>query len=218
MAFSDDSSYSLLCSLEEVDENGNLERKADMFTKRTIRQRVRITHADTAADALGISIGEKARVDMEFMQGLTGMSEEQLTADLKGVIFRDLGDQDPATVPKAFVKMESYPYVTSDAYLSGNVRHKLRLARELAKMRPDLAPQIEENITALEAVQPKDLSASEIDVRLGATWLPPDVVKDFIFELLDTPYMYRLYIDVMYSNYTANLNVSGKSDYRSYNI
>ena len=218
MAFSDDSSYSLLCSLEVVDEDGNLERKADMFTKRTIRQRVQVTHADTAAEALGISIGEKARVDMEFMQGLTGMNEEQLATDLKGVIFRDLGEQNPATVPKAFVKLESYPYVTSDAYLSGNVRNKLKLARALAEMRPDLAPEIEGNIRALEAVQPKDLSASEIDVRLGATWLPPVVVKDFIFELLDTPFMYRRYIDVMYSNYTANWNIKGKSDDRSDNI
>ena len=218
MAFSDDSSYSLLCSLEVVDEDGNLERKADMFTKRTIRQRVQVTHADTAAEALGISIGEKARVDMEFMRSLTGMSEEQLAADLKGVIFRDLGDQDPATVPKSFVKLESYPYVTSDAYLSGNVRNKLKLARALAEMRPDLAPEIQDNIRALEAVQPKDLSASEIDVRLGATWLPPDVVKDFIFELLDTPFMYRRYIDVMYSHYTDNWNIKGKSDDRSDNI
>lgn len=218
MAFSDDNSYSLLCSLEVVDEDCNLERKADMFTKRTIRQRIQVTHADTAAEALGISIGEKARVDMEFMQSLTGMSEEQLAADLKGVIFRDLGEQDPATVPKAFVKLESFSYVTSDAYLSGNVRSKLKLARALAEMRPDLAPDIQENTRALEAVQPKDLSASEIDVRLGATWLPPDVVKDFTFELLDTPFMYRRYIDVMYSNYTANWNVKGKSDDRSDNI
>jgi N12 class adenine-specific DNA methylase len=218
MAFADDSSYSLLCSLEVVDEDGNLERKADMFSKRTIRQRIQITHADTAVEALGISIGEKACVDMKFMQNLTGMSEEQLAADLKGVIFRDLGDQDPATVPKAFVKLESYPYVTSDAYLSGNVRNKLKLARALAEMRPDLAPEIEENIRALEKVQPKDLSASEIDVRLGATWLPPKVVRDFIFDLLDTPPMYRRYIDVMYSNYTANWNVKGKSDDRSDNI
>lgn len=218
MAFADDSSYSLLCSLEVVDEDGNLERKADMFSKRTIRQRIQIAHADTAVEALGISIGEKACVDMEFMQNLTGMSEEQLAAELKGVISRNLGDQDPATVPKAFVKLESYPYVTSDAYLSGNVRNKLKLARALAEMRPDLAPEIEENIRALEKVQSTDLSASEIDVRLGATWLPPDVVKDFTFELLETPIMYRRYIDVMYSNYTANWNVKGKSDDRSDNI
>ncbi|MBE6061919.1 MAG: helicase, partial [Clostridium sulfidigenes] len=218
MVFSDDSSYSLLCSLEILDEDGNLECKADMFSKRTIRQRTTVTHVDTATEALAISIAEKARVDMGFMQSLTGLSEEQLVTDLQGVVFRSLGEQDPANVPKAIFDITRCPYVTADEYLSGNVRNKLRLAKGLAEMRPDLAKQIAPNIRALEAVQPKDLDASEIDVRLGATWLPPDVVKDFMFDLLETPYMYRRYIDVFYSNYTANWNIKGKSDDRSDNI
>ncbi|WP_034379000.1 DEAD/DEAH box helicase family protein [Dehalobacter sp. UNSWDHB] len=218
MSFSDDSSYCLLCSLEILDENGELERKADMFTKRTIKQRTVVTHVDTATEALAISIAEKACVDMVFMQGLTGLSEEQLVEHLEGVIFRSLGEQDPAHVPKDFFDITRCPFVTADEYLSGNVRNKLRLARGLAEMRPDLAEHLTPNIRALEAVQPKDLDASEIDVRLGATWLPPEVVKDFIFELLETPLMYRRYIDVFYSSYTANWNVKGKSDDRSDNI
>jgi len=218
MAFSDDSSYCLLCSLEILDENGELERKADMFTKRTIKQRTVVTHVDTATEALAISIAEKACVDLDLMQSLTGLSQEQLVKDLEGVIFRSLGEQDPAHVPKDFFDISRCPFVTADEYLSGNVRNKLRLARGLAQMRPDLAAQIAPNITALEAVQPKDLDASEIDVRLGATWLPPEVVKDFIFEHLETPHMYRRYIDVFYSSYTANWNVKGKGDDRSDNI
>ncbi|WP_348980864.1 DEAD/DEAH box helicase family protein [Dehalobacter sp. 14DCB1] len=218
MAFSDDSSYCLLCSLEILDENGELERKADMFTKRTIKQRTVVTHVDTATEALAISIAEKACVDLDLMQSLTGLSQEQLVKDLEGVIFRNLGEQDPAHVPKDFFDITRCPFVISDEYLSGNVRNKLRLARGLAQMRPDLAEQITPNFTALEAVQPKDLDASEIDIRLGATWLPPEVVKDFIFELLETSYMYRRYIDVFYSSYTANWNVKGKSDDRSDNI
>jgi len=218
MAFADDSAYCLLCSLEVLDENGEMERKADMFTKRTIRQHTSVAHVDTAAKALAISIAEKACVDLGFMHSLTGLSEEQLADDLQGVIFRNLGDQDPDQVPKAFFDITRCPFVTADEYLSGNVRNKLRLARELAEMQPDLAEQIASNIKALEAVQPQDLSASEIDVRLGATWLPPDVVKDFLFELLETPPMYQRFIDVFYSNYTANWNVKGKNDDRSDNI
>ena len=218
MAFSDDSSYALLCSLEVLDENGDLQRKADMFTKRTIKQRVTVSHVDTASEALAISIAEKACVDMGFMSSLTGLSEDQLEADLQGVIFRDTGDQNPADMPVAFYDLKRRPYVTADAYLSGNVRNKLRLAQELAKKRLDLAESLAVNIRALEAVQPADLSASEIDVRLGATWLPPDVVRDFMLELLETPYLYRRYIDVLYSGHTANWNIRGKSDDRSNNI
>ncbi|AHF09017.1 N-6 DNA methylase [Dehalobacter restrictus] len=219
MAFSDDSSYCLLCSLEILDENGELERKADMFTKRTIRQRTNVAHVDTAAEALAISIAEKARVDLELMQSLTGLSEERLADDLQGVIFRDFGKVVPENVPSAFFQVDSFPYVTADEYLSGNVREKLKQVRELATiLSPEQGEKLASNIKALEAVQPKDLSASEIDVRLGATWLPPEVVKDFIFELLETPYMYRRYIDVFYSSYTANWNVKGKNDDRSDNI
>jgi len=206
MAFSDDSSYCLLCSLEILDEDGNLERKADMFTKRTIRQRAVVTHVDTATEALAISIAEKACVDIGFMQSLTGLSEEQLIKDLEGVIFRNPEKLDSEGKPV---------FETSDAYLSGNVREKLKTARQFAEMQPELYSI---NVAALEKVQPKDLSASEIDVRLGATWLPPDVIKDFIFELLETPYMYRRYIDVFYSSYTANWNIKGKNDDRSGNI
>ena len=202
MAFSDDSSYCLLCSLEILDEDANLERKADMFTKRTIRQRTVITQVDTATEALAISIAEKAGVDMSFMQSLTGLSEEQLVQDLEGVIFRN---------PKDGV----IQYETADAYLSGNVREKLKTARQFAEIHPEIYGV---NVTALEKVQPIDLTASEIDVRLGATWLPPDVVRDFMFELLETPYMYRRYIDVLYSGYTANWNVKGKNDDRSDSI
>ena len=219
MAFSDDSAYCLLCSLEVLDENGGMERKADMFSKRTIRQRAAVAHVDTAAEALAISIAEKACVDLGLMQSLTGLSEEQLAADLNGVIFRDFGKAEPESVPSAFFQVESFPYVTADAYLSGNVREKLKQVQRLAKiLPPEQAEKITVNIKALEAVQPKDLSASEIDVRLGATWLPPDVVKDFMFELLETPYMYQRYMDVFYSGYTANWNVKGKNDDRSDNI
>ena len=219
MAFSDDSSYCLLCSLEVLDENGELERKADMFTKRTIRRRTEVTHVDTAAEALAISIAEKARVDMELMQDLTGLSEEQIAVDLQGVVFRDFGNVEPENVPRAFFNADSFPYVTADEYLSGNVRTKLKKVRELAKiLPPEQAEKITVNIKALEAVQPKDLTASEIDVRLGATWIPPDVVRDFMFELLETPYIYKRYIDVLYSSYTANWNVKGKNDDRSDNI
>ncbi|WP_425323455.1 DEAD/DEAH box helicase family protein [Anaerosolibacter sp.] len=206
MAFSDDSSYCLLCSLEILNENGELERKADMFTKRTIRQRTVISHVDTATEALAISIAEKACVDMDFMQSLTGLSEDQLENDLQGVIFQNPEKLDSEGKPI---------FETADAYLSGNVREKLKIARQFAEMHPDIYSI---NVTALEKVQPKDLSASEIDVRLGATWLPPDVIKDFMFELLETPYMYRRYIEVLYSSYTANWNVKGKNDDRSGNI
>ena len=177
-----------------------------MFTKRTIRQRTTVTHVDTATEALAISIAEKACVDMGFMQSLTGLSEEQLVKDLEGVVFRN---------PTHFNNDGIIQYETADAYLSGNVREKLQTARQFAEMHPDLYGI---NVPALEAVQPKDLDASEIDVRLGATWLPPDVVKEFMLELLETPYMYRRYIDVFYSTYTANWNVKGKNDDRSDNI
>ncbi|AFV01107.1 Superfamily II DNA and RNA helicase [Dehalobacter sp. DCA] len=206
MAFSDDSSYCLLCSLEILDENGEMERKADMFTKRTIRQRTVISHVDTATEALAISIAEKACVDMGFMRSLTGLSYEQLEKDLQSVIFRN---------PEKLDSEEKPMFETADAYLSGNVREKLKAARKFAEMHSEIYGV---NVTALEAVQPKDLDASEIDVRLGATWLPPDVVKDFIFEFLETPYLYKRYIDVLYSTYTANWNVKGKSDDRSDNI
>ncbi|WP_449288669.1 DEAD/DEAH box helicase family protein [Marinicrinis lubricantis] len=206
LAFSDDSSYFLLCSLEIVDEEGRLLRKADMFTKRTIRQRIQVDQVDTASEALAVSIGAKARVDLPYMAELTGKTEDQLIKELRGVIFPNPEHLDEEGKPI---------YETADAYLSGNVREKLRVARQFAAYD---AERYGENVKALEAVQPKDLDASEIDVRLGATWLPPEDIRQFLFELVDTPPMYQTYINVMYSEYTAAWNVKGKSDDRSSNI
>ncbi len=211
LAFAEDSSYYLLCSLEVIDEDGKLERKADMFTKRTIRQRKIVTSVDTASEALSLSIAEKARVDMDYMASLTGKTPEALADELRGVIFRDLGEQDPASVPKAFYKLDNIPYVTVDEYLSGNVRRKLRLAKALAEMRPDLAEKIAPNIEALEAAQPKDLDASEIEVRLGATWIDKGYIQQFMEELLNPPSGVRDGILVNYSSFTAEWSVSNKS-------
>ena len=190
--FSSDSSYYLLCSLEVLNEQGGLARKADMFTKRTIRQQTTITHVDTAAEALAVSIAEKARVDLPYMAQLTGIEPEQLTKELNGVIF---------PVPNQDI------YVTADEYLSGNVRQKLREAMQAAAQNPLYLP----NVTALKAAQPKDLDASEIDVRLGATWLDKSVIQDFMLETFAPPmYLHRV-IHVNYSEYTAEWNISGKS-------
>lgn len=191
-AFSSDSSYYLLCSLEVLNEQGGLARKADMFTKRTIRQQTTIMHVDTAAEALAVSIAEKARVDLLYMAQLTGIEPEQLTKELNGVIF---------PVPNQDI------YVTADEYLSGNVRQKLREAMQAAAQNPLYLP----NVTALKAAQPKDLDASEIDVRLGATWLDKSVIQDFMLETFAPPmYLHRV-IHVNYSEYTAEWNISGKS-------
>ncbi|QNK40241.1 DEAD/DEAH box helicase family protein [Caproicibacter fermentans] len=211
LAFAEDSSYYLLCSLEVIDEDGKLERKADMFTKRTIRQRKIVTSVDTASEALSLSIAEKARVDMDYMASLTGKTPEALANELRGVIFRDLGEQDPASVPKAFYKLDNIPFVTADEYLSGNVRRKLRLAKAIAEMRPDLAERIAPNIEALEAAQPKDLDASEIEVRLGATWIDKGYIQQFMEELLNPPSGVRDGIRVNYSSFTAEWSVSNKS-------
>jgi N12 class adenine-specific DNA methylase len=211
LAFAEDSSYYLLCSLEVIDEDGKLERKADMFTKRTIRQRKIVTSVDTASEALSLSIAEKARVDMDYMASLTGKTSEALADELRGVIFRNLGEQDPASVPKAFYNLEKIPFVTADEYLSGNVRRKLRLAKALAEMRPDLAEKIAPNIEALEAAQPKDLDASEIEVRLGATWIDKGYIQQFMEELLNPPSGVRDGIRVNYSSFTAEWSVSNKS-------
>ncbi len=209
-AFSADSAYFLLCSLEILDEDGNLARKADMFTKRTIKQKTVITSVDTASEALAVSIGERACVDMEYMQQLTGFTKEKLSADLEGVIFRDLGDQPPESIPKAFYNLEKLPFVTADEYLSGDVRSKLHLAKALAEMRPDLAPQLDINIAALEKAQPKDLDASEISVRLGSTWVDKEYVQQFMFELLQPAYNLRNNLKVNYFEYTGEWQVAGK--------
>ena len=192
-AFSEDSSYYLLCSLEILNENKQFVRKADMFSKRTIKPNKVITKADNSIDALILSISEKARVDIEFMQGLTGKTQEELINDLEGSIYKD-----PITEE----------YVTADEYLSGNVREKLKVAKRFAENDPNY----EANVKALEQVKIKDLSASEISVRLGATWIPPSDIEDFMFELLETNNRKRDYIKVHYSKYTSEWNISGKSE------
>ena len=192
-AFSDDSSYCLLCSLEVLDENGALVRKTDMFSKRTIRQQEPVTSCDTAADALAVSLSEKAKVDLQYMGKLTGKTEEQLTEDLAGIIF---------------FNPSSEQYETADEYLSGDVRWKLRLLKEIDN------PKYATNMEALEKVQPNDLTASEIDVRLGATWIPPEDIQRFVIELLKPAYYASSKIKVHYSRLTAQWNISGKtSDY-----
>ncbi|NDO18078.1 helicase [Lachnospiraceae bacterium MD329] len=199
-AFSSDSSYFLLCSLEELDDDGNLKRKADMFTKRTIGAKKEVTHVDTASEALAVSIGEKAKIDMEFMQSLTGKTEQELFADLNGVIFLN---------PLHEEENEQYfpKYLTADEYLSGNVREKLRIAQESAKTDSNFNV----NVEALTQIQPKDLSASEITVRLGTTWIPAEYFKQFTFELLNSSSYARSNIDIQYSKLTGVWNVSGKS-------
>ncbi len=200
LVFSDDSSYCLLCSLEIIGENGELKRKADMFTKRTIKPHVKVTAVSTASEALAVSIGEKARVDMPFMCELTGKSEQEIFEELKGVIFLN------PEYTSEYSHEEKY--LTSEEYLSGNVRQKLELAKRTAKLYPE---DYNINVEMLEKVQPQDLSASEISVRLGATWLPPDDVQNFIFELLQTPRYAQWNIKVHYSEYTAEWNIENKN-------
>lgn len=203
MAFSDDSSYCLLCSLEVLDENGSLVRKADMFSKRTIRQQEAITSCDTATDALALSLSEKAMIDMDYMAELTGKNEETLFSELKGVIFLN-----PLY---GYGNNSERKYLTADEYLSGNVREKLAWARKSAEQNPD---DYLVNVEALEKVQPNNLTASEIDVRLGATWIPPEDIQRFVIELLKPAYYASSKIKVHYSRLTAQWNISGKtSDY-----
>ena len=192
--FTTDSSYPLLCSLEVLDENRELKRKADIFTKRTIRPYTPVTHVDTASEALAVSIAEKARVDLPFMAQLTGKDEETIVHDLQGVIFR---------VPDT----DSTVYGTADEYLSGNVREKLQIARFAAEKDPAFTV----NVEALESVQPPDISAGDISVRLGATWIPTDDIRQFIIELLDPPFYNRHKIVVHYSSHTGQWNITGKS-------
>jgi len=193
--FREDSSYPLLCSLEILDEDGKLKTKADMFTKRTIRPNVPVTHVDTAAEALAVSIAEKARVDLAFMSELTGIKQNNLIKELEGVIFFDCGTSSLNT------------YVTADEYLSGNVREKLKTAIEAQKAFPD--GRYDSNVRALEAAQPKNLTAAEISVRLGATWIPPEDIRQFIFELMDTPRWMRDKIKVGFSPVTAEWGIEG---------
>ena len=201
IAFDQDSAYFLLCSLEVLDEEGGLKRKADLFTKRTIRSHRPAERVDTAVEALALSIGEKARVDMAYMGQLTGKDEDTLFADLQGVVFLN-----PDYAEKGGEK-----YLPADEYLSGNVRRKLAEVRAKAETEPQYLP----NVEALEKVQPVDLTASEISVRLGATWLNPEYVRQFIFETLDTPRRARWDIKVHYSQITGEWRIEGKSKDKS---
>ena len=198
-AFSEDSSYYLLCSLENIDEDGNLESKADIFTKRTIRPERHVTHVDTPSEALAVSIGERGKVDIPFMAELLGKADdfEAVTGELTGVIFRD------PMAPEA----PELGWQTADEYLSGNVRDKLRIARLAAQT----DPQYTVNVAALEKAQPKDLEASEIEVRLGATWIDPKYIQQFMEETFETPFYLRRAIEVKFSTITAEWQISGKS-------
>ena len=209
-AFSQDSSFSLLSALEIIGEDGELERKADMFSKRTIKPHTPVTSVDTASEALAVSLGEKATIDMDYMMELSGKSENEIFEDLKGVIFLNpLYEYGNSYEPK---------YLMADEYLSGNVREKLRITKNSAELYPE---DYKVNVEALQKVQPKDLTASEISVRLGATWLPPDDVQEFIFHLLETPRYAQWNIKVHFSPFTSEWNIEGKSydkgNVRAYN-
>ena len=209
-AFSQDSSFSLLSALEIIGEDGELERKADMFSKRTIKPHTPVTSVDTASEALAVSLGEKATIDMDYMMELSGKSENEIFEDLKGVIFLNpLYEYGNSYEPK---------YLMADEYLSGNVREKLKIAKNSAELYPK---DYKVNVEALQKVQPKDLTASEISVRLGATWLPPDDVQEFIFHLLETPRYAQWNIKVHFSPFTSEWNIEGKSydkgNVRAYN-
>ena len=200
LAFADDSSYYLLCSLEVLDEDGNLKRKADMFRKRTIKKHEAVTSVDTASEALAVSIAEKARVDMPYMANLSGKTEEELAGELKGVIFR---------LPEPVDRDGNPRYATADEYLSGNIREKLARARQAAEQVPAL---FQTNVEALEQALPKDLDASEIDVRLGATWVDKRYIQQFMYETFRTPGYLRHSIHVNFSSFTAEWNITGKND------
>jgi N12 class adenine-specific DNA methylase len=212
LAFGEDASYCLLCSLEVLDEEGGFKRKADMFTRRTIRPHVPVTTVDTASEALAVSISEKARVDMAYMTELSSKSEAELETELSGVIFRDIRCAEEAeAIPRAFVDFERFSFVTADEYLSGNVRRKLRMAKAMAEARPDLAEQVQGNITALEAVQPVDLTAGEIGVRIGVNWIPTEIYEQFMYELFGTGYYGRDRIHVLHSKATGEWNITNKN-------
>ena len=209
-AFSQNSSFSLLSALEIIGEDGELERKADMFSKRTIKPHTLVTSVDTASEALAVSLGEKATIDMDYMMELSGKSENEIFEDLKGVIFLNpLYEYGNSYEPK---------YLMAEEYLSGNVREKLMIAKNSAELYPE---DYKVNVEALQKVQPKDLTASEISVRLGATWLPPDDVQEFIFHLLETPRYAQWNIKVHFSPFTSEWNIEGKSydkgNVRAYN-
>ena len=205
-AFNEDSSFSLLSALEVIDEDGKLIRKADMFSKRTIKPHIPVTEVDTSTEALAVSMAEKAKVDMEYMQKLTGKTENEIVADLSGIIFRN-PEYDTG-------KSGEEKYVTADEYLAGNVREKLRAAKQAEEDEPEIYSV---NVDALEKAQPKDLTRAEISVRLGATWIPTDDIEHFMYDLLETPYYRQWYVKVSFSKHTGEWNISKKS-YDSSNI
>ena len=215
-AFSNDSSYALLCSLENIDEDGKLESKAAIFTKRTIRQYVEVTHVDTATEALAVSLAEKAKVDLPYMAELTEKSETEIEQELSGVVFRDISSADPVRMNIEDFTPASYAPVTADEFLSGNVRQKLRVFqtirdRLIAAGKAEIADCLNPSIAALEKVQPKDLTASEIDIRLGATWLPPEIVQEFMQDLFRMDWYAKRRMHVQYMPITGEWNISNKS-------
>lgn len=193
LAFEADSSYYLLCSLEIMDSEGKFIRKADMFNKRTIKAYKEITSVDTANEALIVSLSEKASVDLEYMSKLTNKTQEELTKELEGIIYK--------------LPMENNKYVTADEYLSGNIREKLKMAEASVGMHPEF----EINIKALKEVMPKDLSANEIGIKLGATWIPVDVIENFMYELLETPNHAQWEMKVKYSQYNSEWYITSKN-------
>lgn len=213
LAFSEDSSYCLLCSLEVLDEQGSLKRKADMFSKRTIRPHVAVTSVDTASEALAVSISEKARVDMDYMAELSGKSPEELEQELAGVIYRDIRcAENPEDILPSLADLDRYPFVTADEYLSGKVRQKLRMAKAFLEAAPAGQKEtVRRNVEALEAVQPQDLGAGEIGVRIGANWVPVEVYQQFMVELL-TPYgQARSRIRILRAEATGQWSITEKN-------
>ena len=217
LAFSEDSSYCLLCSLEVLDEQGNLKRKADMFTRRTIRPHVAVTSVDTASEALAVSISEKARVDMDYMAELSGKSPEELEKELAGVIYRDIRcAENPEDILPSLADLSRYPLVTADEYLSGKVRQKLRMAKAFLEVAPDNQKETaRRNMEALEAVQPQDLGAGEIGVRIGANWVPVEVYQQFMVELFTPNYYVRDRIRILRSEATGQWSIREKNADRS---
>ena len=213
LAFSEDSSYCLLCSLEVLDEQGNLKRKADMFTRRTIRPHVAVTSVDTASEALAVSISEKARVDMDYMAELSGKSPEELEKELAGVVYRDIRcAENPEDILPSLADLSRYPLVTADEYLSGKVRQKLRMAKAFLEVAPDNQKETaRRNVEALEAVQPQDLGAGEIGVRIGANWVPIEVYQQFMVELLTPNYYMRDRIKILRSEATGQWSITEKN-------
>ncbi len=213
LAFSDDSSYPLLCSLEVLDNEGNFARKADMFTKRTIRPHEPVTQVDTASEALAVSLSEKAQVDLGFMSELSGKSEDELVQELSGVIYRNVRcGLTPEEISPAQLDLAAYPYVTAEEFLSGNVRKKLRMLQALQAALPaEKKDALAGYLSAMEAVQPTELTAAEIGVRIGASWVPTDVYQQFMFELFGTSVYAKQRMRVVRSEYSGEWNISNKS-------